>query len=120
VELISSQAEFCAAPVVCQFSSMGSLRDERSEGDRWLEAEFFMSLNAGKSDDGGTLGAGPPQARQLSHKQHPPCCDLSSSLLGRSTPPNQKSIAVRLRAWQAFGASVPSRARASLSPSSPH
>jgi hypothetical protein len=67
VEELSSQAEFQAAPLVCQFSSMGSLRDERSKDDRWLEAEFFTSLNAGNSDDGGTLGAGPAQVPSLTH-----------------------------------------------------
>jgi hypothetical protein len=54
------QEQFHEAPLVCQFTSVGSVRG--GDNDKWLHDEFFKSLNAGS---GGELRPGKPQARHF-------------------------------------------------------
>lgn len=49
--------EFKNAPIVCQFSSLGSL------DEKWLFKEFLVSLCRGKMEDGGLLS--PSNSLQL-------------------------------------------------------
>jgi hypothetical protein len=54
IMILLSQAEFSGSPVVCQFSSLGSLTS------KWLK-EFNESLCAGLNPDGTPLALGPSQ-----------------------------------------------------------
>nr|XP_015646620.1 tyrosyl-DNA phosphodiesterase 1 [Oryza sativa Japonica Group] len=47
------EQQFCKAPMIYQFSSLGSL------DEKWM-SEFAFSLSAGKSDNGSPLGIGKP------------------------------------------------------------
>uniref|UniRef100_A0A0E0Q992 PNK FHA domain-containing protein n=1 Tax=Oryza rufipogon TaxID=4529 RepID=A0A0E0Q992_ORYRU len=47
------EQQFCKAPMIYQFSSLGSL------DEKWM-SEFACSLSAGKSDNGSPLGIGKP------------------------------------------------------------
>ncbi|KAL0031162.1 hypothetical protein WJX77_006853 [Trebouxia sp. C0004] len=80
-------AHFQGAPLVAQFSSLGSL------DERWLSKEFRVSLSAGLSSAGGKLGLGAAGAKGL-----------------QLVWPTVQEIKASLEGWRG-GASVPGPAK---------